>query len=128
MTKIGNQLAQETASYLLQHAANPVHWHAWNLAALQRARDEGRPILRSMSYATCHCCQVMEHESCEAPWIVYCDISKTASKPAMAGHACAYVRSGGTCRPPITELQDSQHISRCACEKKPAAVQRARFC
>jgi hypothetical protein len=60
-----NLLARETSPYLLQHADNPVHWHAWNPAALARARDEDKPILLSIGYSTCHWCHVMARESFE---------------------------------------------------------------
>ncbi|HVY24319.1 MAG TPA: thioredoxin domain-containing protein [Steroidobacteraceae bacterium] len=60
-----NLLANETSPYLLQHATNPVHWHAWNDTALQLARDSGKPILLSIGYSACHWCHVMAHESFE---------------------------------------------------------------
>ena len=60
-----NRLAQETSPYLLQHADNPVDWYPWGPAALNRARDEGKPILLSVGYAACHWCHVMAHESFE---------------------------------------------------------------
>jgi uncharacterized protein YyaL (SSP411 family) len=59
------RLALETSPYLLQHANNPVEWYAWGPEALQRARDEDRPILLSIGYAACHWCHVMERESFE---------------------------------------------------------------
>ena len=60
-----NLLSRETSPYLLQHAANPVHWRAWGEAALQEARALDRPILLSIGYAACHWCHVMAHESFE---------------------------------------------------------------
>jgi uncharacterized protein len=60
-----NHLAAETSPYLLQHADNPVDWYAWGEEALERARDEDKPILLSIGYAACHWCHVMEHESFE---------------------------------------------------------------
>ncbi|MBL8471399.1 MAG: thioredoxin domain-containing protein [Rhodocyclaceae bacterium] len=62
---MANQLAGETSPYLLQHAANPVHWVPWSQAALARARDEDKPILLSVGYSACHWCHVMAHESFE---------------------------------------------------------------
>jgi len=62
-----NRLAAETSPYLLQHAENPVDWHAWGEEALERARAEDKPILLSIGYAACHWCHVMEHESFEDP-------------------------------------------------------------
>jgi uncharacterized protein YyaL (SSP411 family) len=58
-----NRLAQETSPYLLQHAGNPVDWHAWGQVALDRARAEGKPLLVSIGYSACHWCHVMERES-----------------------------------------------------------------
>lgn len=60
-----NQLIHETSPYLLQHAHNPVHWMPWGEAALQKAKDENKPILVSIGYAACHWCHVMERESFE---------------------------------------------------------------
>jgi uncharacterized protein YyaL (SSP411 family) len=58
-----NRLAQETSPYLLQHADNPVDWHPWGEEALSRARAEGKPLLVSIGYSSCHWCHVMERES-----------------------------------------------------------------
>ena len=60
-----NRLADETSPYLRQHADNPVDWYPWGEEALQRARDENKPILLSIGYAACHWCHVMAHESFE---------------------------------------------------------------
>ena len=60
-----NRLIDETSPYLLQHAENPVDWYAWGEEALNRARDEDRPILLSIGYSACHWCHVMERESFE---------------------------------------------------------------
>lgn len=60
-----NALAAETSPYLLQHAHNPVDWHPWDEAALDRARREDKPILLSIGYSACHWCHVMAHESFE---------------------------------------------------------------
>ncbi len=60
-----NHLANETSPYLLQHAENPVDWHPWSDKALQRARDENKPIFLSIGYSSCHWCHVMAHESFE---------------------------------------------------------------
>ena len=60
-----NRLIHETSPYLLQHAHNPVDWYAWGPEALDRARDENRPILLSIGYSACHWCHVMERESFE---------------------------------------------------------------
>ena len=60
-----NRLINETSPYLLQHAENPVDWYAWGEEALNRAREEDRPILLSIGYSACHWCHVMERESFE---------------------------------------------------------------
>ena len=50
---------------MLQHAHNPVNWHAWNDEALKKAKDENKLMLISIGYSSCHWCHVMEHESFE---------------------------------------------------------------
>jgi uncharacterized protein YyaL (SSP411 family) len=60
-----NVLAAEKSPYLLQHAANPVHWLPWGEAAFAKARAEDKPIFLSIGYSTCHWCHVMAHESFE---------------------------------------------------------------
>ncbi|MCY4085419.1 MAG: thioredoxin domain-containing protein [Actinomycetia bacterium] len=62
-----NRLAHETSPYLLQHADNPVDWYPWGDEALERAREEDKPILLSIGYSACHWCHVMEHESFDDP-------------------------------------------------------------
>ncbi|MFV1993639.1 MAG: thioredoxin domain-containing protein [Acidiferrobacterales bacterium] len=65
MPNPNNLLGQETSPYLLQHADNPVDWHAWNPASLAKAKSENKPILLSIGYSACHWCHVMAHESFE---------------------------------------------------------------
>jgi uncharacterized protein len=60
-----NALIHETSPYLLQHAYNPVEWHAWNNSALEKAVKEDKLLLISIGYSACHWCHVMEHESFE---------------------------------------------------------------
>ncbi|OHC91521.1 MAG: thioredoxin [Sideroxydans sp. RIFOXYB12_FULL_59_6] len=60
-----NHLIHETSPYLLQHADNPVDWHAWSPEVLQLAREQDKPILLSIGYSACHWCHVMAHESFE---------------------------------------------------------------
>ncbi|MCC6673510.1 MAG: thioredoxin domain-containing protein [Planctomycetes bacterium] len=64
-----NRLAKETSPYLRQHRHNPVDWYPWGPEALERARQEGKPIFLSIGYAACHWCHVMERESFEDPAI-----------------------------------------------------------
>jgi uncharacterized protein YyaL (SSP411 family) len=63
--KYTNRLILETSPYLLQHAHNPVDWHAWGDAAFAEAKRLGRPVFLSVGYSTCHWCHVMEGESFE---------------------------------------------------------------
>jgi len=67
--KYTNRLASETSPYLLQHQHNPVDWYAWGPEALERSRQEDKPILLSIGYSACHWCHVMAHESFENPEI-----------------------------------------------------------
>ena len=60
-----NRLIHETSPYLLQHAHNPVDWYPWGEEALERAKQEQKPILLSIGYSACHWCHVMERESFE---------------------------------------------------------------
>jgi uncharacterized protein YyaL (SSP411 family) len=60
-----NQLIHSTSPYLLQHAHNPVNWHAWSNEIVEKAKNENKLILVSIGYAACHWCHVMEHESFE---------------------------------------------------------------
>ena len=64
-TKHTNHLIHETSPYLLQHSHNPVNWYPWGEEALQKAKEEDKPILVSIGYAACHWCHVMEKESFE---------------------------------------------------------------
>ncbi|MEZ4810452.1 MAG: thioredoxin domain-containing protein [Allomuricauda sp.] len=60
-----NDLIHETSPYLLQHAHNPVNWHAWKPEVLALAKKEDKPLLISIGYAACHWCHVMEDECFE---------------------------------------------------------------
>jgi uncharacterized protein YyaL (SSP411 family) len=63
--RMPNRLASESSLYLRQHAGNPVDWWPWGPAALDHARDAGKPILLSIGYSACHWCHVMAHECFE---------------------------------------------------------------
>jgi uncharacterized protein YyaL (SSP411 family) len=63
--KYTNALINETSPYLLQHAHNPVNWHAWNKEILLKAKTENKLIIISIGYSACHWCHVMERESFE---------------------------------------------------------------
>ena len=60
-----NRLSRESSPYLLQHAHNPVDWHAWGPEAFEKARRENKPIFLSVGYSTCYWCHVMERQSFE---------------------------------------------------------------
>ena len=60
-----NYLKSEKSPYLKQHENNPVHWHAWNKKALEKAKELKKPIFLSVGYSSCHWCHVMAHESFE---------------------------------------------------------------
>ncbi|HET9626461.1 MAG TPA: thioredoxin domain-containing protein [Kofleriaceae bacterium] len=60
-----NRLILQTSPYLLQHAHNPVNWYAWGDEPFARARREGKLVMLSIGYSTCHWCHVMERESFE---------------------------------------------------------------
>jgi uncharacterized protein YyaL (SSP411 family) len=64
---LANRLANESSPYLLQHAHNPVDWYPWGDEAIQKAREEDKPMLVSIGYSACHWCHVMERESFEDP-------------------------------------------------------------
>ena len=60
-----NHLADSLSPYLRQHADNPVDWYPWGEPALEKARQEEKPIFLSIGYSACHWCHVMAHESFE---------------------------------------------------------------
>ena len=60
-----NRLGETASPYLLQHAANPVHWYPWGEEAFEAARAQNKPIFLSIGYSTCYWCHVMERESFE---------------------------------------------------------------
>jgi uncharacterized protein YyaL (SSP411 family) len=61
--KFTNRLAGESSLYLKQHAHNPVDWYPWGEEAMNRAKTEGKMLLISIGYASCHWCHVMEEET-----------------------------------------------------------------
>jgi uncharacterized protein YyaL (SSP411 family) len=60
-----NRLIHEASPYLQQHAHNPVDWYPWGEEAVNRAKDENKPIFLSIGYSSCHWCHIMAHESFE---------------------------------------------------------------
>ncbi|HMA86209.1 MAG TPA: thioredoxin domain-containing protein [Desulfosalsimonadaceae bacterium] len=64
-----NRLIDEKSPYLIQHAHQPVDWHAWGEKAFEQAHREDKPVLVSIGYSTCHWCHVMAEESFDDPQI-----------------------------------------------------------
>ena len=60
-----NILSNDLSPYLKQHKNNPVHWQTWSKKSLDFAKQNKKPILLSIGYASCHWCHVMAHESFE---------------------------------------------------------------
>jgi len=58
-----NRLAQSQSLYLRKHAENPIDWWSWCEEALEKARQENKPIFLSIGYSSCHWCTVMEGEA-----------------------------------------------------------------
>ena len=66
MIKINeNALSNYSSPYLKQHKNNPVNWQTWSKEILEFSRQNKKPILLSIGYASCHWCHVMAHESFE---------------------------------------------------------------
>jgi uncharacterized protein YyaL (SSP411 family) len=66
---MSNRLAAESSPYLRQHENNPVDWYPWGDEAFGKAKAEGKPVLLSVGYSSCHWCHVMERESFDDPAI-----------------------------------------------------------
>lgn len=62
-----NRLLSEQSPYLQQHAYNPVDWFPWGDEAFAKAKAEGKIVLLSIGYSTCHWCHVMNRESFSNP-------------------------------------------------------------
>ena len=60
-----NVLSDDLSPYLKQHKDNPVNWQTWSNEILSFAKENKKPILLSIGYASCHWCHVMAHESFE---------------------------------------------------------------
>ncbi len=60
-----NILSSDSSPYLKQHKNNPVNWQTWSKETLNFAKQNKKPILLSIGYASCHWCHVMAHESFE---------------------------------------------------------------
>ena len=60
-----NHLINESSSYLLMHAHNPVDWYPWGKEALEKAKQENKLLVISIGYAACHWCHIMAEETFE---------------------------------------------------------------
>ncbi len=60
-----NVLSNDLSPYLKQHKDNPVNWQIWSKEILEFSKQNKKPILLSIGYASCHWCHVMAHESFE---------------------------------------------------------------
>ena len=60
-----NILSNDLSPYLKQHKDNPVNWQTWSEETLDYAKQNKKPIILSIGYASCHWCHVMAHESFE---------------------------------------------------------------
>jgi len=49
--RVPNRLIHEKSPYLLQHAYNPVNWYPWGEEALNKAKEENKPIFLSIGYS-----------------------------------------------------------------------------
>ncbi len=58
-----NNLSNDLSPYLKQHKENPVNWQTWSKESLEYAKQNKKPIILSIGYASCHWCHVMAHES-----------------------------------------------------------------
>jgi uncharacterized protein YyaL (SSP411 family) len=66
---MSNRLAQAQSLYLRKHAENPIDWWTWSDEALEKAKQENKPIFLSIGYSSCHWCTVMEGEAFSDPTI-----------------------------------------------------------
>jgi len=62
-----NHLSGETSLYLLDHQSQPVNWYPWREDALAFAKEQNKPILLSIGYATNPWCELMARESFADP-------------------------------------------------------------
>jgi uncharacterized protein YyaL (SSP411 family) len=58
-----NQLRDHASPYLAMHGDDPVAWQDWGAEAVALARSEGKLLLVSSGYFSCHWCHVMQRES-----------------------------------------------------------------
>lgn len=58
-----NQLHGHPSPYLAMHGDDPVAWQDWGAETVALARSEGKLLLISSGYFSCHWCHVMQRES-----------------------------------------------------------------
>lgn len=76
-----NRLQYSASAYLQQHANNPVAWWPWSNEAWETASAEGKWVVVSIGYSTCHWCHAMERDVFE----------KEEAAKAMADFVCIKV-------------------------------------
>jgi uncharacterized protein YyaL (SSP411 family) len=64
-----NQLLNHPSPYLALHGGDPTAWQEWNAETVARARREGKLLLLSIGYFSCHWCHVMQRESFRNPQV-----------------------------------------------------------
>ena len=64
-----NRLVSEQSAFLRRHANDPVEWYPWGEEAFAKAKQENRPVLVSIGYASCPWSQKMHTESFLDPGI-----------------------------------------------------------
>jgi uncharacterized protein YyaL (SSP411 family) len=65
MIALQNRLSRESSPYLQLHRKQLVAWQVWSPETLELARSQGKPILLSIGYSTCHWCQAMSRDCFE---------------------------------------------------------------
>lgn len=58
-----NPLAKAKSPYLRLHKDSPVQWMEWGPEALNKARQEDKPLFISIGYFSCHYCRLMARET-----------------------------------------------------------------
>jgi uncharacterized protein YyaL (SSP411 family) len=58
-----NRLLSEQSAFLRRHANDPVDWYPWGDEAFAKAKQENKPLLVSIGYASCPWSQKMHTES-----------------------------------------------------------------
>lgn len=64
---MANRLSNESSLYLKQHQEDLFEWWSYGPEAIQRAKDENKPIFLSIGFSSCHWCHVMQKETFNNP-------------------------------------------------------------